>query len=414
MTQIGDLLASISGSEPPPKRKAASDDDALSRSTPNKIPRMSASIAATSALSRAQQPSRPLERPNAVPRPPSGNGNGISSSDSRKTGLSSSLKPTNGSHRVTKPTATPRFTGTAKSQQPARQVDVTSESSAAASKAPPKKGSFAEILARGKAAQATMGKVGKIQHKKTEKGAIVKKENGTVGKGAQKLDPRGKGLGASRGDPRAATGQQARKPGAAPSAYSGTSKANATRSVLERSGTASNGQSSARKSVSWPSDRDKDRKPAPESERPKKAATATTGYTGTARPRPGASSSTNSHKHPPQRGGALLNRPHVRHPASASRGSNDRYDDYDEELDDFIEYDDEEQEVDELGNRYTYDDVSDSDMEAGMDELDIEERMAERIARREDIEEEKLEKSLKAAKEERKRKALEDLRSKRR
>lgn len=82
-------------------------------------------------------------------------------------------------------------------------------------------------------------------------------------------------------------------------------------------------------------------------------------------------------------------------------------------MDDFIDYDDEEED-DGFGKRYTYDDESESDMEAGMDELDLEERRAERIARQEDIEEDKLEKSLKAQKEERKRKALEDLRAKRR
>lgn len=254
-----------------------------------------------------------------------------------------------------------------------------------------------------------MGQVGKLQHKSTEKGAAVKKENGVIGKGPQRPDPRGKAVGASRTDPRTATGQPARKPAASTSGYAGTAKPNATRPIPGRNGTPTNGQS-ARKPASKPSDR----KAAPEPERTKKAATATTGYTGTARPRPGASSSSNPHKHSQQRGGALLNRQPMRRPPSGSRGGS-RYDEYDEDLDDFIEYDDEEQEEDGLGGpRYTYDDGSDSDMEAGMDELDIEERMAERIARREDIEEERLEKTRKAAKEERKRKALDELRAKRR
>lgn len=400
MTQIGDLLASINGGEPPPKRKA---DDAGSRATPSKVPRTSAS-STPSATTRTLQPSRPLDRPNAASRPSNGSGGGSAASPGGARWMGTAggaMRPTNGTHRVTKPaTTTTRVTAPAR-PQPTRPSD---ETSSGAPKAAPKKGSFAEILARGKAAQATMGQVGKLQHKSTEKGAAVKKENGVIGKGPQRPDPRGKAIGASRTDPRAAMSQQTRKPAASTSGYAGTAKPNATRPIPGRNGTPTNGQS-ARKPASKPSDR----KAAPEPDRAKKAASATTGYAGTARPRPGASSTSNSHK---QRGGALLNRQPMRRPASGARSSS-RYDEYDEDLDDFIEYDDEEQEED-GGPRYKYDDGSDSDMEAGMDELDIEERMAERIARREDIEEEQLEKTRKAAKEERKRKALDELRAKRR
>ena len=69
-----------------------------------------------------------------------------------------------------------------------------------------------------------------------------------------------------------------------------------------------------------------------------------------------------------------------------------------------------------FGKRYSYyDDDSDgsSDMEAGIDDIDGEERRAERIARQEDIEEERLEKSLKQKKEDRKRQALEAIRARR-
>ena len=58
--------------------------------------------------------------------------------------------------------------------------------------------------------------------------------------------------------------------------------------------------------------------------------------------------------------------------------------------------------------------ATDRDLEAGLDDLADEESRAERIARQEDIEEQRLEASLKAAKEDRKRKALEALRAKRR
>ncbi|KAM0256235.1 hypothetical protein ACHAQJ_005106 [Trichoderma viride] len=247
-------------------------------------------------------------------------------------------------------------------------------------KAPPKKGSYAEILARAQRAQAVMGQVGKIQHKKVEKGAIKKDKE--------------------RNDTKAVpSGAQGRKP---PTGYKGSSKpgqrngtnGNAT-SKADRSGTASRPPPRPLGSSRKPSE------PEPE-KKLKKAAVATTGYTGTARPKPGAASK----KSNAPRGGALLNAPPPR--SSASRGS--RYEeDYDEELDDFIDYDDEEED----GQRYGYASDGSSDMEAGLEDIDGEERLAERIARREDQQEEQLEKSLKMAKEERKRKALEALRTRR-
>ena len=124
----------------------------------------------------------------------------------------------------------------------------------------------------------------------------------------------------------------------------------------------------------------------------KKAALATTGYAGTARPRPGNPA---KKTHGP-RGGALLNGPVHHH------GSKSKYDDYDEELDDFIEYDDEEDD-DGRGPRYDYASDNSSDMEAGLEDIDDEERSAERIARMEDIEEQRREARLKAEKEERRR-----------
>lgn len=55
-------------------------------------------------------------------------------------------------------------------------------------------------------------------------------------------------------------------------------------------------------------------------------------------------------------------------------------DDYDEELDDFIDYDDEE---DEYGGGLCYDYVFDGflDMEVGLDDIDSEECMVERIVK---------------------------------
>ncbi|TWU73500.1 hypothetical protein ED733_001707 [Metarhizium rileyi] len=251
----------------------------------------------------------------------------------------------------------------------------------AAPKAPPKKGSFAEILARGQRAQAAMGQVGKIQHKKVEKGTVKK----------------------TRDEPPAAATTKAQKAGG----YTGTSKPG------QRNGANGHGPS--------PSSNQRDIRPGAgarplavrgktaaataaaeaAAKKAKKAAQATTGYTGTARPKPG----NQTRKKDAPRGGALLQAPRN------STAKRSRYeDDYDEELDDFIEYDDDE---DETGPRHDYDSEGSSDMEAGLDELDTEERRAEFIGRKEDQEEERLEKSLKAAKEERKRKALAALRARR-
>ena len=226
-----------------------------------------------------------------------------------------------------------------------------------------------------------MGQVGKIQHKKVEK-----KER----EYAAKTDPR-----PPVRRPTGATGYQGTaKPGQRPGINAtGMRSGSATRDVR--------GKSTGKSPIG-----ERDRKAQEEQEKKvKKAAQATTGYTGTARPRPGAP----TRKDSSSRGGALLNRA----PTRARASKNSRYDDeYDEELDDFIDYDDEEN--NQGGPGYHYDSDGSSDMEAGLDDIDIEERQAERIARREDVEEERLERTLKAAKEERKRKALEALAAKKR
>ncbi|GAB0134341.1 hypothetical protein EsDP_00002718 [Epichloe bromicola] len=259
---------------------------------------------------------------------------------------------------------------------------------AAPPRAAPKKGSFAEILARGQRAQVAMGQVGKIQHKKVEKGAVKK----------------------TRDEPQPLpTPAKGRVPGD----YAGTAKPGQR-----------NGHNAAQKSpvkdahlglIARPGvvvSRDKSKaaaaaaaeEAAAAEKKLKKAAAATTGYTGTARPKPGNP----ARKKDAPRGGALLNVP--RHTSSKTS----RYeDDYDEELDDFIDYDDEEEE-EAGGPRYDYASDGSSDMEAGLDDIDHEERRAEFIGRREDIEEERLEKTLKAAKEARKRRALEEMRARRR
>lgn len=354
--QIGDLLASISGTNPPasnalPKRKAEDELKPAPKIARKEPP-----------PSKPAQTSRPLGRQEATPKPT--NGAGIKSS----TPVSRLANPTNGTQKTTKP-PTPC----------ARPSPTTPASnSPSVSKAAPKRGSYAEVLARAKKAQEAMGQVGKIQHKKVDKRErppVLKQDSRIPGK----------------------------KP-AGPSGYKGTAKAG-PRSGLNGSG--ANGDSSRDprgKGPMRPGTGARVSKISPEEpeKKVKKAAQVTTGYSGTARPPPSAKP-----KRDQPRGGALLNR----QPARPRGHSGSRYeDDYDEELDDFIEYDDDDD--DQGGPRYQYDSDGSSDMEAGLDELTGEERMAERIARREDIEEERLEKSLKAAKEERKRKALEALRAK--
>lgn len=133
-----------------------------------------------------------------------------------------------------------------------------------------------------------------------------------------------------------------------------------------------------------------------EEKKVKKAALATTGYTGTARPRPGANPSQSGSSLSQKSGGSRLGSRY-----GGGLSSRKRRDDYDDELDDFIEYDDEEE--DPYGGRPRYDSYDDeSDMEAGLTDIDEEERRAEMLARKEDQEQEALELRLKREKERRK------------
>jgi len=141
----------------------------------------------------------------------------------------------------------------------------------------------------------------------------------------------------------------------------------------------------------------------------KKAAMATTGYMGTARPRSNPSTTA--------KGGASGNSSLGDRPRSTSRyggplsAPRRRYEDDDDDLDDFIEYDEDEE--DGYAHRYRYDSYDDeSDMEAGLSDIEDEELAAERAARLEDEEQEALERRLKREKEERKRRLLEQAKAK--
>ncbi|KAK0386189.1 hypothetical protein NLU13_6026 [Sarocladium strictum] len=364
---IGDLLAQITGqpSAPAakptlprvnilPKRKV---DDGTRKDAPP-TPRT------VTPQSKPAQVSRPLDRQStSASKPPS--------SASKSSILSS--KPMNGTNKITKPQPSVR---------PSPVATSNGASSSPTVKSAPKKGSFAEIMARANKAQAVMGQVGKIQHKKVE-GGVIKKEREL--KTEQRAVPSKRGPGYS--------GSSIKKDGPVRSGPSARDGANGrSRSDPPEAPAKSKGLSAKKQA-------ELDR----EHERKLKKLSQPSSYAGTSRGKPADAKRPGSKPMP--RGGALLSAPKSR-PSKSSRYE----DDYDEELDDFIDYDDEE---DDFGGGPRYDYASDgsSDMEAGLDDIDSEERRAERIARLEDIEEQRLEQNLKMAKEERKRRALEELRA---
>lgn len=167
------------------------------------------------------------------------------------------------------------------------------------------------------------------------------------------------------------------KPGYAGTARPGAGDRNGDRLPVRNGqtapGAAKGGKVAARPAVG------KAAKPAPvEEKKVKKAAVATTGYQGTARgpaktDKPAASSTKSS-------GSARPRMPFQR--------PRRRDDEYDEDMDDFIEDDEEVEEEPRYGRQYSYPDEEDeSDMEAGLTDIDNEEEEADRYARREDAEE---------------------------
>ncbi|PMD26805.1 hypothetical protein NA56DRAFT_667941 [Hyaloscypha hepaticicola] len=209
---------------------------------------------------------------------------------------------------------------------------------------PPKKGSYAEIMARGKAAQATLGQVGKIQHKKIEK-LPSKREREEMK--ATKVHNLQKNLGPN-GKFRAAGKQllKGERTGA------GNSERKASNGKV---GTGGTGKKSAE---------------AVAEKKIKKAAMATTGYTGTARPKPGAKIS-----RPSTTGSSRYDR-------GPDRGRDGRYGSSSKGY----SYPSEEEEDEEEEEEEDYASDVSSDMEAAAFEVDEEEEEAARIARREDAE----------------------------
>lgn len=228
-------------------------------------------------------------------------------------------------------------------------------------------------MARAKANSAVRESFGKIQHKTIEKGPTMRERK------EQKAEE-------SRLSKKGVRPQPQSRNGMTVSSRVGATSAN-NRSLPPSKSTSKSTTIRGKTGAS----------PVSEEKKVKKAALATTGYTGTARPRPGAKPSKPGAVALPERvapgggaryGGALTGRK--------------RYDDYDEEMDDFIDYDDEEEVDPRAKPRYGYADEEDeSDMEAGLTDIDEEERRAEMVARKEDQEQEALEMKLKREKERR-------------
>jgi protein SPT2 len=310
MAQIGDLLAQITGEASPtattrtipplPKRKP---DEQL-RKPVDMMQRTGPSVGSSS------RPTTHVSKPPAV------------DSSIAKTKLGQNGRPSLQSPTATfnngQPTPPPQ-------SEPAK---------------PPKKGSYAEIMARGKAAQATLGQVGKIQHKKIEKLPSKREREEMKATKAHNLQ---KNLGPN-GKFRTA-GQHLLK--------------DERNGVKDSDRKVSNGKvGTGKKSAEAVAER-----------KVKKAATATTGYAGTARPKPGAKGSSQ-----PSTSTSRYNRGPDKYRDDRYGSSSKRY-----------SYPSEEEEDDEEEEEAYASDVS-SDMEAAAFEVDEEEEEAARIARREDAE----------------------------
>lgn len=367
---IGDLLAQIEGKDapaprplkkttPPLKRKA---DDDHRESPARKTPRPATP---SNGLS-----SRPAPAPTSANQPASG--------PSSK--QASSARPAD---RVPVTTMRKSVTSTLPSRpSPASTSGSrTHASSLANNEKPIKKGSFAELMARAQRNQ-TMVKNAGIQHKPIERGLSKKEREEAKAEQTRRVKTD------SRNTKRSTT--------------AGKTGASSLGRETGYKGTARNGSALGSKKGAPP--------PLEPEKKVKKAALATTGYTGTARPRPGATisaKSTNGSR--PSSAGRDIGRTQERGvdrrnpygPFGGSRRNRSRYeDDYDDEMDDFVVDDDDEADDE---PRYAEYESDESDMEAGYDDVYMEEERAKRAAIEDDKKEEALLARLKREKELKKR-----------
>ncbi|KAI1848544.1 hypothetical protein JX265_013792 [Neoarthrinium moseri] len=394
---IGDLLAEITGEKPPPapaptasrsssttgiKRKA--DGDTATNGVPNKSAKQSHSVSRDPV---DRKPSPLSIRPGTTARaaPPANGQRPITkatpaSNDRPYTGTatpgrvirkpvepsgSSSLKK-NDTDSSSRPKLAPSTLGT--SRVAAAIPSPTTPTTSGPAKVP-KKGSLAEILARGAKAQQTAPKAGVYQHKAISETITSKKDReeqlrNSKWKSGRAATATGPGSVASRDKP-------------APGTKNGVSRDSQIAGKGKGLQSSSAGEALDKKV--------------------KKAAMATTGYTGTARPPPKRTTDSKDSKSASGRsrpaGGLLA-------PPRASR--RDRYEDEDSELDDFVVDDEDEEELPPRGYRYA-DYESDSDMEAGADDIYMEEQKSLRQARQDDAKEEAMLEKLRREKEARKR-----------
>jgi protein SPT2 len=383
--QISDLLAQISGDKPSPasatvkmpassagiKRKAdgtsyeskvakarlpdGSGADSSMVRKPSKSNLQGAKTISTSSSSSGYAGT-------AAPNRPMGNPAAASTSFPRRDGLDSASRQTSNASLLGASKNAPVKSST-------RAATASDYSKA------PKKGSFAEIMARGAAAQQVMPRAGMIQHKALPK-LPSKKER------LEEKVMLAKGHSAAR----------------KPTGYAGVSKPSARGPIKSQNGARPAASGARRLNGGGPRVAGSSSN-VPE-KKVKKAALATTGYTGTSRPAaPAASRSSaarNGHKPSPRAGGLL---------APPRYKQRDEEDEYDEEMDDFID-DDEDEELPygmERRPQYDYDSEGSSDMEAGADDIYLEETRAERMARDEDRKEEARLERLRREKEARKR-----------
>ncbi|TVY86431.1 hypothetical protein LAWI1_G008889, partial [Lachnellula willkommii] len=307
---IGDLLAQITGE---PRTSSSSSSSSLPNPPKRKAP-------STDTL---QRPADKLQRTN----------------------------PASASSSTSRPSNRPSTTSSFENGQPTPPPNDGAPSTSTPAK-PPKKGSFAEIMARGKAVQATRGQVGQIRHKRIEKLPSKREMKEMKGGGVRSGKNTGPGSGSAGGK--------------------------------FQNGVAQNGKSGAGVSGSGIKGIRKGEIGQEPEKKVKKAAMATTGYSGTARPKPGSSSTSKS-------------RPAARPPPSSSK---QRYT-YASEG----EEDEEEEDVEMDQGGYASD-VS-SDMEAAAFEVDEEEEFAARMARKEDAEALAEENRLKKEKAEKKKRLME-------
>ncbi|KAG6362229.1 hypothetical protein INS49_010459 [Diaporthe citri] len=378
---IGDLLASIEGKPSVPSSKAPArpgngipakrkaDEDA--RTSEQKQPRLASNTnGSTRPTADATKAPRPVERSssgytgssrpstaaainNNKPRPLTEKS---ASAASKKPSSTTSAKPspTTPTFPAVSRTATPTSSSLSRPAPASRPTgqDVPASSTTK----PPKKGSYAEIKARAAAQAQKLQTIGKIQHRAVEKQSAKKEQ-----------DPEDARLAKKGG-----------KPGSKPAA-----------GLPSKNGTNSNGNGLPDRGVKVVGQKGVAGKAGAkgaallEERKPKKAALATTGYAGSARPPPskaipGAAKSGNGRDRarPPNPLG-MFSRPRQKD------------DEYDEDMDDFIDDDEDEPEDDGYGRQYRYaDEDDDSDMEAGYSDVEDEEAAAARQARLEDQREE--------------------------